>query len=37
VPSATVTAWMATTVVEVVSVALVIVNYLFPNEHRRYA
>jgi hypothetical protein len=32
VPSAAVTAWMGTTVVEVVSVVLVIVNYLFPDE-----
>jgi hypothetical protein len=37
VPSATVTAWMGTTVVEVVSVVLVIVNYLFPAERRKYA
>jgi hypothetical protein len=37
VPSAAVTAWMGTTVVEVVSVVLVIVNYLFPAEGRKYA
>jgi hypothetical protein len=37
VPSAAVTAWMGTTVVEVVSVVLVIVNYLFPAERRKYA
>jgi hypothetical protein len=37
VPSSAVTAWMGTTVVEVVSVVLVIVNYLFPNERRKFA
>jgi hypothetical protein len=37
VPSSAVTAWMGTTVVEVVSVVLVIVNYLFPAEGRKYA
>ena len=37
VPSSAVTAWMGTTVVEVVSVVLVIVNYLFPAEGRTYA
>jgi hypothetical protein len=37
VPSSAVTAWMGTTVVEVVAVVLVIVNYLFPNERREYA
>lgn len=37
VPSVTVTGWMATTVVEVVSVVLVIVNYLFPDGRRGYA
>jgi hypothetical protein len=30
-------AWMGTTVVEVVSVVLVIVNYLFPAERGKYA
>jgi hypothetical protein len=35
VPSAAITGWMATTVVEVVSVVLVIVNYLFPDGRRR--
>jgi hypothetical protein len=30
-------AWLGTTVVEVVAVVLVIVNYLFPNERREYA
>jgi hypothetical protein len=37
VPAAAITAWMGTTVVEVVSVVLVIVNYLFPAERRKYA
>jgi hypothetical protein len=37
VPSVSVTAWLGTTVVEVVAVVLVIVNYLFPNERREYA
>jgi hypothetical protein len=37
VPSSAVTAWMGTTVVEVVAVVLVIVNYLFPGERRKYA
>jgi hypothetical protein len=37
VPSSALTAWMGTTVVEVVSVVLVIVNYLFPAEGRQYA
>ena len=37
VPSATVTGWMATTVIEVVSVVLVIVNHLFPDGRREYA
>lgn len=37
VPSSAVTAWMGTTVIEVVSVVLVIVNYLFPGERRNYA
>jgi hypothetical protein len=31
VPSSAVTAWLGTTVVEVVAVVLVIVNYLFPG------
>lgn len=34
ISSTAISAWMGTTVVEVVSVALVIVNYLFPN-HRK--
>jgi hypothetical protein len=37
VPSSAVAAWLGTTVVEVVAVVLVIVNYLFPDEGRRYA
>jgi hypothetical protein len=37
VPASAVTAWMGTTVVEVVSVVLVIVNYLFPAGRREYA
>ena len=37
VPSSAVSAWMGTTVIEVVSVVLVIVNYLFPAEGRKYA
>jgi membrane protein implicated in regulation of membrane protease activity len=37
VPFSAVTAWMGTTVIEVVSVVLVIVNYLFPVERRKYA
>jgi uncharacterized membrane protein YcjF (UPF0283 family) len=37
VPSSAITAWMGTTVVEVVAVVLVIVNHLFPNEGRKYA
>jgi uncharacterized membrane protein len=37
VPSSAIGAWLGTTVVEVVAVVLVIVNYLFPNERRGYA
>jgi hypothetical protein len=37
VPSSAVSVWMGTTVVEVVSVVLVIVNYLFTAEGRKYA
>jgi hypothetical protein len=37
VPSSAVGAWLGATVVEVVAVVLVIVNYLFPNERRGYA
>src|ERR1700761_9711964 len=37
VPSSAVTAWLGTTVIEVVAVVLVIVNYLFPGERREYA
>jgi hypothetical protein len=32
-----ISAWMATTVVEVVGVVLVVVNYLFPVDRRKYA
>jgi hypothetical protein len=34
ISAAAISAWMGTTVVEVVSVVLVIVNYLFPNSKR---
>ncbi len=37
IPSSAVTAWMGTTVVEVVAVVLVVMNYLFPNGGRKYA
>jgi hypothetical protein len=37
VPSSAVSAWLGTTVVEVVAVVLVVVNYLFPGERRKYA
>jgi uncharacterized membrane protein len=37
VPPAAISAWMGTTVVEVVAVVLVVMNYLFPKEHREYA
>jgi hypothetical protein len=37
VPSSAISAWMGTTVVEVVAVVLVIVNYLFPDERGEYA
>jgi uncharacterized membrane protein YdbT with pleckstrin-like domain len=37
VPSSAIGAWLGTTVVEVVAVVLVIVNYLFPSERRMYA
>jgi hypothetical protein len=37
VPAMAITAWMGTTVVEVVSVVLVIVNYLFPGDRGKYA
>lgn len=36
VPSTAIGAWLAATVVEVVAVVLVIVNYLFPNGRRVY-
>lgn len=37
VPASAVSAWMGTTVVEVVAVVLVIVNYLFPGSPGRTA
>jgi hypothetical protein len=37
VPSSAISAWLGTTVVEVVAVVLVIVNYLFPDGRRGYA
>ena|ERR1700743_2479650 len=37
VPSSAIAAWLGTTVVEVVAVVLVIVNYLFPNGRQEYA
>ncbi len=37
VPSSAITGWLGTTVVEVVAVVLVIVNYLFPDGGRKYA
>jgi hypothetical protein len=37
VPSAAITAWLGTTVVEVVAVVLVIVNHLFPDGGREFA
>jgi hypothetical protein len=37
VPSSAIGAWLGTTVVEVVAVVLVIVNYLFPNQEREFA
>lgn len=37
VPSAAIGAWLGATVVEVVAVVLVIVNYLFPDEGRKFA
>jgi hypothetical protein len=36
VPATAITAWLGTTVVEVVAVVLVIVNYLFPDGRREY-
>jgi hypothetical protein len=37
IPSSAIGAWLGTTVVEVVAVVLVIVNYLFPNQEREFA
>jgi hypothetical protein len=37
VSAGAISAWMGTTVVEVVAVVLVVMNYLFPGERRKYA
>jgi len=37
VSAAAISAWMGTTVVEVVAVVLVVMNYLFPNDRGKYA
>lgn len=37
ISAAAISAWMGTTVVEVVAVVLVVMNYLFPGERRDYA
>lgn len=37
ISAAAISAWMGTTVVEVVAVVLVVMNYLFPAERRKYA
>jgi hypothetical protein len=37
ISAAAISAWMGTTVVEVVAVVLVVMNYLFPGERRKYA
>jgi hypothetical protein len=37
VSAAAISAWMGTTVVEVVAVVLVVMNYLFPNGRGKYA
>jgi predicted Kef-type K+ transport protein len=37
ISAAAISAWMGTTVVEVVAVVLVVMNYLFPNRGRKYA
>jgi hypothetical protein len=37
IPSSAISAWLGTTVVEVVAVVLVVVNYLFPGGRREYA
>jgi hypothetical protein len=37
ISAAAISAWMGTTVVEVVAVVLVVMNYLFPNGRRKYA
>jgi hypothetical protein len=37
VPALAISAWLGATVVEVIGMALVVVNYLFPAERRKYA
>jgi hypothetical protein len=37
IPSSAISAWLGTTVVEVVAVVLVVVNYLFPGGGREFA
>lgn len=37
ISAAAISAWMGTTVVEVVAVALIVMNYLFPAERRKFA
>ncbi len=37
ISAAAISAWMGTTVVEVVAVVLVVMNYLFPNGRGKYA
>lgn len=37
ISAAAITAWMGTTVVEVIGVVLVVMNYLFPRDRREYA
>ena len=37
ISAAAISAWMGTTVVEVVAVVLVVMNYLFPDDRGKYA
>jgi hypothetical protein len=37
IPALAISVWLGATVVEVIGVALVVVNYLFPAERREYA
>jgi len=37
IPAFVISAWLGATVVEVIGVVLVVVNYLFPAERREYA